>query len=165
MELLIRQLTPGYEDAMTALQQLVHDAMPCREQFADSTREEFREVLEEDFVFGAFDGDTLVAAAVCIRGRDTCYNLGQKCGFVPQECFTYDTVFVHPDYRGRGLQRTFAAMIEEKARQTDAASIWCTVAPGNRYSYDNLTKAGFEPYRRNVSMYGGCIRDILKKQL
>ena len=143
------------------LQTLVHEGMENGEVYVDTLRHELIESLHMDYVLGAYDGDKLVAVATIIDNRACDRNLGQKCGAKPTTAYTFDAVFVHPEYRGLGLQTAFIEVAKKQAVIDGATTIWCTVSPDNPHSYSNFTKAGFLPHKTGVSMYGGHIRDIL----
>ena len=130
--------------------------------YVNTTRQELIEALHKDYVVGAYDGDRLVGVATFIDNRKTDRNLGSKMGFAWEKCFTFDAVFVHPDYRGCGLQAEFIEIAKAKAKLDGATSIWCTVSPNNPYSHKNFTKNGFTVYKKGVPMYNGYIRDVLK---
>lgn len=161
----VKQLTIHAIDALAALQAQVVESLPDPEVYVAASREELCRALQEELVLGICDGDTLVAAAICIRNRSCSGNLGQKCGFAPKDCYTFDAVFVHPTYRGRGLQRELICAAQEKAGEEGALTMWCTVSPNNPYSYRNFTQMGFAAYKTGVFLYGGRVRDILKMKL
>ena len=147
------------------LQKLVHDAMPDGEMYVDTTRSELIESLHMDYVLGAYDGDKLIAVANVIDNRSCDRNLGQKCGKKPSDCYTFDAVFVHPEYRGLGIHKELLQVAKAQAKAEGVSSIWSTVAPENTYSYANFEKEGFYAYKKGVSMYGGHTRDILRLDL
>ena len=144
------------------LQKLVYDEIPDQDIYVNTSRHELIESLHMDYVLGAYDNDKLIAVATFIDNRKTDRNLGAKMGFKPELCFTFDAVFVHPEYRGYGLQSEFIKIAVEKAKIDGADSIWCTVSPENIHSHNNFTNSGFYVYKSNVEMYGGFIRDVLK---
>ena len=148
--------------AVLKLQNLVHENMPDKNMYVDTTRNELIESLHMDYVLGAYDGDKLVAVANVIDNRSCDRNLGQKCGEKATECYTFDAVFVHPEYRGLGLHSEFIEIAKAQAKIEGVSSMWCTVAPQNVHSYANFEKAGFYAHKKGVSMYGDHIRDILK---
>lgn len=152
-------------DTLLALQELVAAQMPEPEFYVSATRQEFCAALEQDFVLGGYEENELIAAAVCIRNRACSGNLGQKFGAEPTEAFTFDAVFVHPEHRGKGLQSRLIEAAKKIAKEAGAASMWCTVAPDNLFSYRNFTRAGFAPVEKNKLMYGGRVRDVLKMVL
>jgi GNAT superfamily N-acetyltransferase len=148
--------------AVLKLQNLVHEKMPDANMYVDTTRSELIESLHMDYVLGAYDGDKLVAVANVIVNRSCDRNLGQKCGKKAADCFTFDAVFVHPEYRGLGLHSAFIEIAKAQAKLDGVSSMWCTVDPQNTHSYVNFEKAGFCAHKKGVQMYGGHTRDILK---
>ncbi len=144
------------------LQALVSNGIDDADIYVNTSRPELIESLHMDCVLGAYDGDKLVAVATFICNRKTDRNLGLKMGGKANKCFTFDAVFVHPEYRGLGLQREFIEIAKQKAAIDGADSIWCTVSPKNKHSHNNFTASGFYIYKSNEPMYGGHIRNILK---
>lgn len=147
------------------LQEYVHNQMANKDLYVDTTRSELIETLHMDYVLGAYDGDKLIGVATFIDNRNCDRNLGKKFGGKPLECYTFDAVFVHPEYRGLGLQQLFIEVAKEQAQKDGAKSIWCTVSKNNPHSYNNFKNQGFTLYKENVPMYGGHIRDVLKLDL
>jgi len=139
--------------------------MDNKDWYVDTTRTELIETLHMDYVLGAYDGDKLIAIATFIDNRNCNRNLGKKFGGKPLECYTFDAVFVHKDYRGLGLHQAFIEIAKEQAKIDGAKSIWCTVSVNNLYSYNNFIKQGFEVFKEGIEMYGGHIRDVLKLDL
>ena len=161
-ELLIRDVWFDEMSTVLKLQELIHKGMSDPELYVDTTRSELIESLHMDYVLGAYDGDRLVAISITIDNRACDRNLGQKCGKKPTDCYTFDAVFVHPDYRGLGLHKAFLEVIKKQAAVDGASSIWSTVSPDNTYSYNNFLDEAFVAYKTRVTMYGDHIRDILK---
>lgn len=151
--------------AILKLQELVYSGIDNSEIYVNTTRSELIECLHMDYVLGAYDGDKLVAVATFIDNRKTPRNLGATMGEKASECFTFDAVFVHPDYRGLGLQREFIEVAKQKAMLDGATSIWCTVSPSNEHSHNNFTSSGFYVYKSAIPMYGGHIRDVLRMDI
>ena len=163
--LIIRDVWFDEISKVLKLQKLVHDGMEDGEMYVDTTRNELIESLHMDYVLGAYDGDQLVAVANIIDNRNCDRNLGQKFGQKPTTCYTFDAVFVHPEYRGLGLHVEFLKVAKAQAKIEGVASIWSTVAPKNSHSYANFEREGFQVYQAGVSMYGGHVRDVLKIDL
>lgn len=159
--LVIRDVAPHEVDQILALQELIHHQMTDPEIYADTDRGQFEESLRSDYVWGAYDGDILTAVATLIRNRDSQRNLGKKCGEHPASCFTLDAIFVHPAYRGMGLQAAFIMLAKAQAKADGGVSVWATVSPKNAHSYKNLEKEGFYPFQQGVVMYGKHLRDIM----
>jgi len=161
-EILIRDVWFDELSNVLELEKEVHDGMENKELLVDVTRNEFIESLHLDYVLGAYDDKKLVAIALIIDNRDTERNLGKKCGIPYQEAYTFDIVFVKKEYRGMGLQKEFIDIAKKQAKIDGAKSIWTTVSKNNKYSYDNMIKSGFKEFKKDVDMYGGHQRDILR---
>ena len=147
------------------LQDIVHESMADPEQYVPTSRSEWIESLHLDYVLGAYDQDKLVAVALIIDNRNSPRNLGQKFGVPFADCYTYDAVFVHPDYRGMGLQKAFGEIAKKQAAVDNVHSIWCTVSPNNVFSHNNMTAMGYTVYKHNIDMYGGHLRDVMRCDL
>ena len=160
----VRRLFTDEIIAVLTLQEIVYNAMPEKNQLVLSTEEEFAVSLKDDFCVGAFDGDVLIAVTTMIMNRECERNIGGIIGFNPLECVTYDTTFVHPDYRGRGIQRRFITVKDDAARKSGAKYAFSTVSPENSYSLNNVLSGGFEIIERRT-MYSGYERYIMKKIL
>lgn len=147
------------------LQSRVRRLMPDPTQLVGLTAEELEESMREDLCLGAFVGDTLAAFSLLVINRDSMErNLGQKLGFAPQECVTFDIVFVDPDYRGYGMQTRMLELREEAALQLGARRGFVTVSPENGFSLRNVCGRGFRVLKR-ARLYGGLDRYILVKEL
>lgn len=160
----VRAITPEDVEAVLALQEYVIDCMPDKSMLCGSDREEILESLELDFCMGIFEGEKLAAFAQMVVNRDTPRNLGQKLGYPFGKCVYYEIVFVHPDYRGLGLQAYALRRRDEVARELGAELGFVTVSPNNAFSLRNVQASGFEVVERCL-LYGGLDRYILKKSL
>ena len=69
-----------------------------------------------------------------------------------------DTAAVHPDFRGRGLQRR---LIQEAEQVLEGRILMCTIHPDNQYSLKNALSLGYT-IQKTVARYGS-IRYILRK--
>ena len=74
-----------------------------------------------------------------------------------------DSVIVHPDYRGNGLQRKLLETALTRLRP-GIVGIGATVSPENQYSLNNALASGFTIAARR-EMYGGYDRYLLKKMV
>lgn len=148
-----------------ALQKEIHEEMDDKELLVDETRNEFIESLHLDYVLGAYDDKKLVAVCVIIDNRNSTRNLGQKNGAPFGEAYTFDIVFVKKEYRGLGLQKEFIEIAKKQAKIDGAKSIWTTVSAKNKHSYENMISQGFAVYKKDASMYGGHLRDVLKLEI
>jgi len=161
--LTVRLVEEGDADAVIALQKHIIDCMPDKSLLVGVSREEVLDAVRDDLSLGIFDGDVPVAFSQMILNHDSPHNLGQKLGYDPNKCVYYDIAFVHPDYRGLGLQAYMIALRDEIARELGAQLAFVTVSPDNAHSLKNVMGSGFEVLERRT-MYGGRDRYILMKR-
>lgn len=164
-KLTVRKMRMDEAQLAMDLQHTVWRSMPDPAQLAETTLDEIRESMTEDICLGVFDGETLAAFSIMVVNRASeTRNAGQKNAYPPEECVTFDTIFVHPDYRGLGLQRRLFAWQAELAVKLGAKRIFATVAPQNEYSLNNMLACGFEILDRKL-LYGNRDRYIMMRQL
>lgn len=159
---LLRPCTPAEAPAMFALQNEVHALMPHPEWFVPSTLEEF----EQEMCMGAWQGSRIGAYfTMKFCGKDA-HNYASFLGVPESEWPQWanaDSVIVHPDWRGNGLQcALFEAALQYLPPQIKY--IGATVSPENQYSLKNALAMGFEVVCRR-EMYGGYDRCLLAKKL
>jgi len=159
----VRSVTEADLEAVLRLQETVRLDLPDLAFLCTATRAELADSIQNDLCLGVFDGGRIVAFTILIVNRSCPGNLGQKLGFPPEECVTFEIVFVHPDCRGLGMQRFFIEERERYARRLGAKRGFSTVAPKNYFSLNNILGAGFSIYDRR-EMYGGMDRYIMMKQ-
>ena len=159
----VRSVTEADVDAILSLQACVKLNLPNPAFLCTAAREEIEDSIRNDFCIGVFDGERIIAFSILVVNRPCEANLGQKLGFPPEECVTFEIVFVHPDCRGLGMQRFFIEEREKLARRLGAKRGFSTVAPDNFFSLNNILGAGFSIYDRR-EMYGGMDRYIMMKQ-
>lgn len=165
MNLAVRLVRMDEVDLVMELQARVHACMPDPSLLALTDREEVEESARLDVCLGIFDGERLAAFALMVVNRESAHrNTGQKNGLPPEECVSFDTAFVDPDYRGMGLQRRLLQAREEIALQLGAKYALVTVSPANEFSLRNILNQGFEIIARK-QLYGGLDRYVLKKDL
>ena len=158
----------GPEDAAAfyALQNEVRAAMPHPEQFVPDTLENIARYLKEDLCIGGWDGGRLGAYFILRYCGHSEHNYAAFMG-IPEAEWEYwanaDSVIVHPDWRGNGLQRI---LLEDALPllRPGIVGIGATVSPGNPYSLNNAKASGFEIVSRR-EMYGGHDRYLLAKHL
>ena len=104
----LRRCGPADAAAFFALQNEVRAAMPHPEQFVPDTLENITAYLREDLCIGAYDGERLGAYFILRYCGRSAHNYAAFLG-VPREEWEHwanaDSVIVHPDWRGNGLQR------------------------------------------------------------
>jgi GNAT superfamily N-acetyltransferase len=165
-EFVLRLCRPEDLEDILALQTLVKKSLGgYGEIFVEDTREELAESLELDCCIGVWADGRLVAFSLSIANRISDRNLARKLDISDADLsdyVTYDTTFVHPDFRGFGLQQYFMPIKDRDARERGASYALCTVSPDNPHSLYNIQATGFQVVRR-CTMYGGVERFILEK--
>jgi len=157
-------LNSGDIDEFLALQDIVYEIIPDKDIFVLTTKAECEDSFVNDFCIGAFREGRLAGASIMVLNRESERNLGGKLGYDPAECVTLDTTFIHPDWRGHGLQRAFIDMRIQKATELGVLFAFATVSPDNQYSLANIRSYGFEVLEKGT-FYGGYERLVLIKQL
>ena len=161
----VRRCSEADLDEIMELQDMVAD-LTGSDIFVETTREEMTESLSCDLCLGVYDADRLIAFGLMVCGRVTPRNLGTYLGYDDErllQCVTYDTTFVHPDYRGYGLQRSLGQMRDRAAAESGAREALSSVSPENPHSLDNVLKRGFGIISE-TALYGGRRRYILRKE-
>ena len=153
----VRPITPEDVKDVLALQEYVMRCLSDKNLLMGETEAEILESIDLDFCVGVFDGKRIIAFSLMVVNRETPRNLGQKLGFPPQDSVYFDITFVHPDYRGMGLQAYFLSLRDEIARQLGAKLAFVTVSPFNEHSLKNVKNSGFQVYDRRI-MYSGVDR-------
>lgn len=94
-------------------------------------------------------------------------NLGNDAGLLEEEkkmAAHIESVAILPEFRGNGLQAQMMRLAEEEVRKRGYRYLLCTVHPENRFSRNNMVKAGFSSIVKKEK-YGGLLREIMMKQL
>lgn len=94
-------------------------------------------------------------------------NLGNDIGFSDTEkegVVHVESIAVHPQYWGMGIQYRMMQIGEAEARASGFRTLLCTVHPDNRYSRNNMVKMGFHSVMKKEK-YGGFLREIMMKTL
>ncbi|WP_426452125.1 N-acetyltransferase family protein [Paenibacillus sp. S-38] len=164
----IRRLGRGEVPAVAALMEDVISRIPAQELFAtDDVDYLYAHVEEQGEIYGAYiDGELAAYSVLAFPGlREG--NLGREFG-VPEGELAYvavlDATVVHESARGRGLQRYFHELREERARAAGCRYLYSTVHPENRTSIRNLEAKGFELQFTRL-MYSGKPRHCYAKRL
>lgn len=121
-----------------------------------------------NFILGAFDEKKLIAYCSFSIPGDKPHNLAWDLDW-PQDkvchCAKVDTIVVHPQYRGLGLQqRLLRDAIALAADIPGITVLLTTVSPKNKYSLRNVQAAGFKILIKKLK-YGGRERFILGREL
>ncbi|MEW9701205.1 N-acetyltransferase family protein [Paenibacillus sp. SI8] len=124
-------------------------------------------VENEGEIYGAFLDGRMVAYTVLAFPGLKAGNLGREFGVPDDELnrvAVLDATVVHESVRGRGLQRRFHELREERARASGCLYLYATVHPDNHVSRRNLEAAGLE-HQFTRPMYGGLPRHCYAKRL
>ena len=152
------------------LHQVRGRAAPLSVTLRQCTREEAKNVYrlqnEHDLCLGAWDGERLGAYFILRYCGHSEHNYAAFMGIPEAEWEHWanaDSVIVHPDWRGNGLQRI---LLEDALPllRPGIVGIGATVSPGNPYSLNNAKASGFEIVSRR-EVYGGHDRYLLAKHL
>lgn len=168
MSIVIRKGTAKDLDAFADLLLEVRQGMANPEWFCVDPREVLRAQMESGMMelWLAMDGQRIAGALdILIPGLDP-VNYGYELQLSPEELLrvvNMDSVAVHPDYRGRGLQRVLLAEAERWLGQDRDRILLCTIHPDNRYSLRNALLQGYT-VQQKIEIYGS-VRYLLQKNL
>ncbi|GGG58248.1 GNAT family N-acetyltransferase [Paenibacillus radicis (ex Gao et al. 2016)] len=167
--LTIRQLGHNQVPQIHELMLDVVSRLPDDVLFAADEENYFHKVMQQNGeIYGAFekDKDKLMAYTVLACPGTTENNLGREFG-VPEEelsrVWILDSTIVHESVRGRGLQRYFNQLREERAKALGGLYLYSTVHPDNKASIRNLEAAKLK-LQFSRPMYGGLPRHCFAKK-
>ncbi len=171
-----------------ALQRVVQDAMPDKSLYVPSTEVELLGDLTCSLCVGIWVQDDEVASQdtqatlenACPAGdapRLIAYTIVRYDGNDPHNYAhyfelpagevplwaNYDSVVVHPDFRGNTLQQILLRLCIAW-RRPDIIGFGCTVSPQNPHSLASVQAVGFAVHSRRV-MYGKHDRFLLQMRL
>lgn len=151
-----------------SLVQRVREEMTKKEWFYLDAPEDVRSMVANGTMefWLAVDGETTAAVfSIIIPGMDAC-NYGYDLGFSNEmllQVINMDTVAVHPDYRGQGLQRKLMTIAESEILQQGSRILLCTIHPENQYSLQNAQRQGYA-IQAKLEKYGS-VRYVLRKDI
>ena len=161
-----RKAGPEDIDEVVALQERIVDALPDKDLYQASTREEYLTQLTEDVCFIAeCDGKTAGFSVMVPNDPDNPRNYGKYLDYSREQLaktVSLDLTMVDPEFRGRGIQRIFNKLRIGTAIEMGAEEGLCTISPDNPYSYRNFLILNFVIIEER-EMYGGKQRYILRK--
>ncbi len=168
MEFLFQDLN---EEALSTLLEIQEEA------FAHLENPDFLRRNSEDMLLsclrpphvciGAYHKNTLAGFAILYFGEDSEENLGKLLSFSTESLFSaanIKLVIVRPAFQGHGLQRTLMLMLESRAKQRGISTLLSTVAPDNRFSRQNMIRAGYQS-QGLYQKYGGLTRELFLKEI
>lgn len=158
-------MTKDMLEETLALRNYVRSQMENRRWFAPAGREDFEAVLKDGFGLVCFadDGKMIASLQCLLENVEYAHDLYKNEDMV-KKCADYSDVFVHPDYRGNGLQNFMEKRMEALCLKEGKTILLGTVDPENSYSYNNFIKANYHPAIR-LKKYGGLERLLMKKVL
>ncbi|WP_079913602.1 GNAT family N-acetyltransferase [Paenibacillus sp. 32352] len=167
-ELDIRRLSQEDVPDIFKLMEEVVSRLPSRSLFAtDDMDYLYSHIEEHGEIYGAFAKGRLAAYSVLAFPGADAKNLGREFG-VPEDeleqVAVLDATIVHESVRGRGLQRYFHQLREQRARSRGFRYLYSTVHPDNTASRRNLETTGFT-LQFTRPMYGGSPRHCYAKRL
>ena len=125
-----------------------------------------RHVKDEGFILKAMYGNTMAAFFVVrfpMDAPDSLYSYGMEFQNLPKEsaCLAahMESVAVHPDFTGNGLMERLLNEAVKMAKERGFRYLFATVHPKNRYSRNNVEKAGFSILTETIK-YGEYPRYI-----
>lgn len=165
MDIRIRKIELDELDKYLEFSHVVKNMMAEDDWFFLDPDEEVRQMMAQDRVdIWLAEDEKRIAAVLCIvyPGMEN-FNIGYDLGFSEEDLkrvVHMDTAAVHPDYRGRGLQKRMMAHAEQ---ELEGKILLCTIHPDNRYSLNNVLKLGYT-IEKKTQRYDS-VRCILRKDL
>ena len=166
--IMIRKGTNQDTEAFIELMALVRQNMDNKQWLYLDAPDEVRNMMADGTMslWVAVDGGQSVAAFDILIPQLENYNYGYSIGLTEEELMqvvNMDTVVVHPDYRGMGLQKCLMCRAEEELARSGKHILMCTVHPDNRFSLNNVLSQGYA-ICKTVPMYGS-VRHVLRKNI
>ena len=149
------------------LQNDVFSAIENKDLFALTSQEQLAESIKEDYCLSIYEGDRLISFGLLIINRYTprhgachIYKENEKIA----QTLTVDSIFIHPQYRGYGLQKKIFENFEAWGKAHGGKALFTTISPDNLFSLNNALLTGYKVVATKP-LYGGKLRHILKKDL
>ena len=124
-----------------------------------------RHLTEEGFILKAVEEDQLEGFSIARYSGDAEDNLGKYWDLANEKLHQVahmESAAVHPDYRGRGIQKELMARGESILKQKGYHYLMGTAHPDNVYSVNNFLKLGYEILTK-TEKYGGLPRYVFGK--
>lgn len=132
------------------------------------SREEWMYILDHGkWMIGVFAGERLIACRALVQPADRQELLGEDAK-LPENAWDYvlhsEISFVHPEFRGNGLQTIMGEKLMQEVDASKYAYICATVAPFNIASMKDKLALGFEIVNLKEK-YNSHLRYIFLKRL
>ena len=166
-DFIYKPLTLNQMEDIEALQQKVIDSLEDKSILQPLSHDEFEHILGNNGVMlGAFDNAKLIACRALLKPDPTEEeHLGVDARALDLSRVLYQEVsFVHPSYRGHGLQRKLGQRIMELVNLADYDVICATVKPFNIASLKDKFSQGLHVVALKYK-YGGKLRYVFAKYL
>lgn len=151
------------EEAMR-LREYVWEQLENKALYAQAERKDFIKALDDGFGLVALAHNKVVACLLCTL-VDVEYGVDRNyTKDVLEECADYVDTYIHPDFRGNGIQNILEEIMCGICYQQGKRIILGTVSPENQYSYKNFLKAGYRQVDRMIK-YEGLERIFMEKHL
>ncbi|POP34267.1 GNAT family N-acetyltransferase [Lactonifactor longoviformis] len=151
------------EEAMR-LREFVWEHLENKALFAQAERKDFIKAIEDGFGLVALIRGRVIGCLLCTL-RDVEYGVDRRyTGKMLEECADYVDTYIHPEYRGNGIQNILEEIMCGICRQNGKRTILGTVSPDNKHSYENFLKAGYRQVDRMIK-YEGLDRIFMEKHL
>jgi ribosomal protein S18 acetylase RimI-like enzyme len=168
MEITIRKGTIEDTEKLIQLLQEVRQGMSNQEWLYLDAPEDVRQAMTDGTMqlWVAEDGVRFAGIFFILIPGLAEYNYGYDLGLSRDELLSVvhmDTVAVHPDYRGLGLQKRLMQEAEKYSAELGERILLATVHPDNRYSLENFLRQGYT-IERQLPKYGS-VRCVLRKDI
>lgn len=167
MEFTYKLLTLTEIDAIEKLQQVVIDSLEDKAILQPLSHAELTNILADNGVMlGAFSGDELIACRALLKpdsSEEEHLGIDAKASDLTRVLYQ-EVSFVHPAYRGQGLQKKLGARIMDCVNSADFDVVCATVKPFNIASLKDKFSQGMHVVALKLK-YGGKLRYIFSKNL
>jgi len=153
---------------LLALQKVAIAHLESKDVLQPSSVEELEFIFSgHGFILGLFDGKRLIAFRVMVVLPLDVDHLGLDAGLPKdrlERVIYQDLSIVHPDYRGKGLQKQMGEMVMAKVDQSRFDYVCATVAPFNIPSLKDKFALGLHIVALKLK-YEGKLRYVFMKKL
>ena len=165
----IIESVPSDLEQVLQLQDAVLQGQTRKDYYSPSTRQELERALTDPRYrcLQVVDGQKIVGFACMIYEPEEKYDLFRDLDSAvqPQHRCILDTVFVHPNYRGYGIQKLLVGVLCDWAWQDGKRFVCATIHPENEHSQRNFEKLGFQKVTDQPVPKYGSIRNFYLRKL